>query len=106
MSKFMRLIVLFDLPVTTKTERKAATKFRKFLLDDGYYMMQYSCYCRICGSYEITDKHEKRLESNLPSKGSIRTLIVTENQFARMKILVGEKVPNEKKVSSEQLVLF
>ncbi|QRF23185.1 CRISPR-associated endonuclease Cas2 [Alicyclobacillus sp. TC] len=106
MSRIMRLIVLFDLPVTTKAERKAATQFRQFLLHDGYYMMQYSCYCRICGSYEMAEKHERRLQAHLPEKGSIRTLLVTEKQFMRMKILVGNYVPNERKMQSEQLLLF
>lgn len=106
MSRIMRLLVLFDLPVKTRSERKAAAKFREFLLSDGYYMMQYSCYCRICGSYEIAAKHEHRLQAHLPGRGSVRTLLITERQFARMKILVGEAVPNERKVHAEQLVLF
>ena len=38
MSKFMRMIVFFDLPVGTARERKAATKFRNFLIKDGYHM--------------------------------------------------------------------
>ena len=36
MSKFMRMIVFFDLPVGMERERKAATKFRNFLIKDGY----------------------------------------------------------------------
>lgn len=44
MSKFMRMIVFFDLPVGTARERKAATKFRNFLIKDGYHMVQYSVY--------------------------------------------------------------
>ena len=42
------LMVAFDLPVTTKAGRKSATNFRKFLLDDGYQMMQFSVYVRPC----------------------------------------------------------
>ena len=99
-------MVFFDLPVTTKAERKAASRFRHFLLNDGYYMMQFSCYCRICGSYEIADKHEGRLRANLPDQGSVRALIVTEKQFSKMKVYVGECHPNERKVHGEQLLLF
>lgn len=33
----MRMLVFFDLPVTTVNERKIATQFRKFLLKDGYH---------------------------------------------------------------------
>ena len=48
----MRLIVMFDLPVMTKAERRAATQFRNFLLNDGYYMMQFSIYIRLCNGIE------------------------------------------------------
>lgn len=102
----MRLLVLFDLPVTTKEDRKAAALFRKFLLKDGYYMLQFSCYCRICPSYEASEKHERRLTAYLPTRGSVRTLVLTENQYARMKFLVGEKLPMDKKTRSDQLFLF
>ena len=47
-NRFMRIIVMFDLPVITDKEKKTATKFRKFLLDEGFIMMQYSVYSRIC----------------------------------------------------------
>ena len=40
--------VMFDLQVGAEKERKMATKFRNFLLDDGYIMMQFSVYSRIC----------------------------------------------------------
>jgi CRISPR-associated protein Cas2 len=33
------LIVAFDLPVGTRRQRKEATDFRKFLLDDGCQMI-------------------------------------------------------------------
>ena len=41
---FMRMIVLFDLPVTTKAKMRAANQFRQFLLKDGYQMLQLSIY--------------------------------------------------------------
>ena len=31
MTKFMRMIVFFDLPVKEKSEQKAASRFRNFL---------------------------------------------------------------------------
>ena len=40
MNKFMRLMVFFDLPVVKDKDRKAAAKFRRFLLKDGYDMVQ------------------------------------------------------------------
>lgn len=90
MNKFMRLLVFFDLPTTTAAERKEAAKFRKFLLDDGYHMVQYSVYARVCNGTDAVTKHELRLHSNLPKNGSIRLLTLTEKQYSSMKILLGE----------------
>ena len=41
-NRFMRVMVFFDLPVKTKKDRKAYTDFRKFLIKDGFIMVQYS----------------------------------------------------------------
>lgn len=103
---FMRMIVLFDLPVTTKAKMRAANQFRQFLLKDGYQMLQLSIYTRIIKGRDALEKHHKRLVAHLPEEGSIRCLSITEKQFASMEILVGEKKPQEKNVNSNQLLLF
>lgn len=90
----MRLIVMFDLPVRTKTERRAAAQFRQFLLKDGYYMMQFSVYVRLCSGMEAANKHRMRLLRMIPKAGSVRTLLITERQFERMEILCGETIPD------------
>ena len=102
----MRILVFFDLPVTTAKGRKEANKFRKFLLNDGYNMLQFSVYSRICSGPDATEKHIKRIMKNLPSRGSVRLLTVTENQYAKMMFLVGEPTPQEKKVKTNQLSFF
>lgn len=103
--RFMWLFVFFDLPVKTKPERKTATRFRNFLLKDGYMMIQFSVYARICNGKDRVDKHLQRLNSTIPEKGSVRIIQITDKQYERMKILVGTKKNNEKS-QSEQLVLF
>lgn len=101
----MWLMVFFDLPVGTKTERRHATQFRNFLKKDGYLMLQFSVYARICRAEEGVDKHLERVKTNLPGQGSVRTLQVTDKQYARMKLLVGDSKKSEKK-ATEQLVLL
>ena len=103
----MRLLVFFDLPVKTKLERKQATSFRNFLLKDGFYMVQFSLYGRICNTVESAQMHEARISMNLPHHGSVRSMIVTEKQYASMRVLVGNLKPKEnKKISSEQISFF
>ena len=73
----MRMLVFFDLPVTTASERKNATRFRNFLLKDGYYMVQFSVYSRVCNGNDAVEKHFKRIKENLPPNGSVRLLTIT-----------------------------
>ena len=104
--RFMRLLVFFDLPVVTKAERRAYTVFRRFLINDGYDMIQFSVYGRILNGQDALEKHYRRLMDNLPPEGSVRCLSVTEKQFASMKLLVGLPLFQEKAVKTNQMLLF
>ncbi len=106
MSKYMRLVIFFDLPVVTKNDRKIYSKFRKFLINDGYDMLQFSVYSRICNGEDGVKKHYNRLKEHLPKKGSIRCMKVTEKQYASMEILVGKRTVRERKIDAEQLSIF
>lgn len=102
----MRMLVFFDLPMVTKAERKSYTQFRRFLLNDGYDMMQFSVYGRILNGIDAEQKHTQRLTLNLPPAGSVRVLTVTEKQFASMKLMVGMPLFQEKQVNASQMLLF
>lgn len=68
MSRFMRMLVFFDLPVQTKKQRREATAFRNFLIKDGYHMLQYSVYARVCNGNDAVTKHRARLTGQLPGQ--------------------------------------
>ena len=102
----MRMTVFFDLPVASKADRRAYTVFRRFLLNDGYDMIQFSIYGRILNGSDAEEKHMKRLVANLPPEGSVRVLTVTEKQYASMKLLVGLPHFQEEKVNATQIALF
>ena len=96
MSSYMRIIVFFDLPVVLPRERKAYSRFRKFLLKDGYTMLQYSVYTRICNGEDGVRKHMRRLKENIPPvNGAIRSIKITEKQFENMDILLGTTTSEE-----------
>jgi CRISPR-associated protein Cas2 len=104
--RFMRMVVFFDLPMVTKTEKRQYTVFRRFLINDGYDMIQFSVYGRVLNGSAAVDKHYQRLANNLPPAGSVRLMTVTEKQFAGMKLLVGLPLFQETKVGSAQIALF
>ncbi|MDR1952761.1 MAG: CRISPR-associated endonuclease Cas2 [Elusimicrobiota bacterium] len=101
----MRIIVFFDLPTETAENRRDAARFRNDLIKDGYYMLQYSVYCRICRGLDSLDKHIRRLMSRVPPEGNVRALEVTEKQYGRMKIILGKKQIVEE-IDDRQLLLF
>ena len=103
--RFVWMFVFFDLPVGTKADRRWATRFRKFLKDDGFLMLQLSVYARVCRGEDAAEKHVQRVTKNLPPKGSVRTLQVTDRQYARMRLMLGEATLSEKK-APQQLVLL
>lgn len=103
--RFVWMFVFFDLPVGTKADRRWATRFRKFLKDDGFLMLQLSVYARVCRGEDAANKHAQRVTKNLPPKGSVRTLQVTDKQYTRMKLLLDEATFSEKK-APDQLVLL
>jgi len=83
------MLVAFDCPVGTKEQRKAATGFRKFLLEDGYQMLQWSVYARPLVTHARMQTHLRRLKSNIPPEGSIRAIYVTEAQWQRSYVVHG-----------------
>jgi CRISPR-associated protein Cas2 len=92
--------------MVTKTEKRAYTQFRRFLLNDGYDMIQWSVYGRLLCGHDDQEKHLKRLDENLPPEGSVRCMVVTEKQFASIRIMVGKPRFHEKKPAAAQLLLF
>ena len=94
------LIVAFDLPVTEKEARKAYTDFRKFLLNDGYQMIQFSVYARSLVTYSRMQTHLRRLEARIPPEGSIRAWYITQAQWQRSFVIHGKPA---KKADPEQL---
>ena len=102
----MRLMVLYDLPVVSSKDRKVYARFRKFLLRDGYDMVQFSVYARICNGQDAVQKHVDRIMANLPGKGNVRCMQVTEKQFGDIKVLVGEKKKKENPKYARQLSFF
>lgn len=102
----MRLLVFFDLPMVTKAEKRAYVQFRRFLLNDGYDMIQWSVYGRLLNGADAQEKHIKRLVDALPPAGSIRCMTVTEKQFSGIRLLVGLPLFQEKTVTTEQMLLF
>ena len=89
--RYMRMLLVFDMPTETADERKAYRKFRKFLINEGFIMHQFSVYSKLLLNNSASNAMLERLKANNPKKGNITLLTVTEKQFARMIYLNGQR---------------
>lgn len=103
--RVMWVFVLFDLPTETKKDRKIYTTFRDKLIKDGFTMFQFSIYLRHCASRENAEIHIQRVKNNLPKKGNVGILCITDKQFGNMELFVGSKEETIK-TPYQQLELF
>ncbi len=101
----MWLYVMFDLPVGTKPERKAASKFRLFLLDQGFEMAQFSVYLRFAESKEAAETYIGKIRQALPGKGKVHIVTITDRQYGNARIFTGQK-HERRSGNPDQLVLF
>ncbi len=102
--RLMWMLVMFDLPVMTEGQRKSATKFRQFLLDQGFEMAQYSVYMRYCAGKEQVEAQVRSIRRNLPRHGQISILSFTDKQYEQMVHFDGAAAHRRK--MPDQLALF
>jgi CRISPR-associated protein Cas2 len=103
--RIMWMIVMFDLPVITKAQRKDANHFRLSLLDMGYLKCQLSIYAKVCTSKEQAAVQVRQIKSILPPKGDVDILMITDAQFQRI-ICFQERRNTSPKNQPKQLELF
>lgn len=101
----MRVVVFFDLPVDTAADRNEYRRFRKFLIRNGFVMMQESVYSKIVLNNTAAVAVQENVRLHKAAKGLIQMLVITERQFERMEIVVGEP-QNEIVDSDERLVIL
>lgn len=87
--RFMRVIVFFDLPMTTLEDRREYNRFRKYLIKSGFIMMQESVYSKLAQNSGVADAVINNVRKNKPTEGLVQLLSVTEKQFQKMEYIIG-----------------
>ena len=103
--KAMWLMVMFDLPTVTKEEKREYSRFRKYLLGEGFMQLQFSVYAKYCSSRENSQKYYRYIKDIVPPGGYVRLLMVTDKQFGDMVSLYGKNAEDIEK-KPDQLLLF
>jgi CRISPR-associated protein Cas2 len=98
-------MVFFDLPTTTAENRREYSRFRKYLVKNGFIMLQESVYCKLALNQTVSEAITQGVRKNKPSDGLVQVLTLTEKQFSKMEIITGE-VKSNILDSDERLVIL
>lgn len=96
---------MFDLPTETAQQRKEYRQFRKKLINEGFLMIQYSVYVRVCVTRKTAQFLEKRVKKFLPKGGIVQSLMITEKQYNDMHFLVGKPIEDVRNLSDRTVIL-
>ena len=102
--RFMRIIVMFDLPTETPLHRHNYGKFSRYLIKSGFMMLQESIYVKLALNQNIANAIVDNIKKNRPPEGLVQILSITEKQFSKMEIITGEYSTNT--IDSDERLLI
>ena len=100
----MRTIVFFDLPNIYAKDRRNYNEFRRYLLSEGFVMMQESVYSKIVLNTQQSGGLMDRLRKKSPKKGLIQVLTITEKQYSQIEYIIGKS--NTKIIDTEDRLVI
>ena len=104
--KEVRVLILYDLPMSDTVNRKHYIKFRKEIMELGCYLVQYSVYAKVLKNEIYYDSFIAKVKQVLPEEGEVRIIKITEKQYDNMIFLSGAQNKFEKKISNNNVVVF
>lgn len=103
-NRIMRTIVFFDLPNIYTNDKRNYFLFRKFLLNEGFIMLQESVYSKIVLNSQQGHFLIDRIRKNAPKKGLIQVLTITEKQYFNIEYIIGNY--NSNIIDSEERLVI
>lgn len=100
----MRIIIFFDLPTVTYWDKREYTRFRKFLIKSGFIMMQESVYSKLANNSSVASSVKENIKKNKPKAGLVQMLTVTEKQYAKMDLVIGQISSNI--IDTDERIIF
>lgn len=90
-----KLLIMYDFPHKTKQQRRNAGNFRRKLIQLGFNMLQYSIYLRVIATQTEKENLIFKVKQITPKQGTVRIISLTESEYAKMKMLSGDRLPIE-----------
>ena len=88
--RFMRVLVFYDLPSTDSEDRRAYSLFHRYLIRNGFLMLQQSVYVKLALNQTTVSAMIDSVKKNKPPAGLVQILTVTEKQFQKIELVSGE----------------
>lgn len=101
--RFMRMIIFYDLPTETLSQRRTFAKFVKQIKKIGFLSLQKSVYMKLCINASGVDSTKIELKKILPQEGNVALLVITEKQFSSIEYMLGEHETNV--INSEDRII-
>ncbi|GLB47438.1 CRISPR-associated endoribonuclease Cas2 [Philodulcilactobacillus myokoensis] len=101
----MRLMIMFDLPTETSEDKRNYRHFRKSLINEGFVMIQYSVYAKVCVNRLSAKFIDNRVSAFAPQKGVIQSMMMTEKQYNDMHFITGKPVEDIRNTSDRTIIL-
>lgn len=92
--RVMRTIVFFDLPNIYHKDKMNYQLFHKFLINEGYIMLQESVYSKLALNLQQAEFNVNKIRKNAPNKGLIQVLNITEKQYTEIEYIIGKSNSN------------
>ena len=91
MNKYNVIMIVFDLHMTTASERHEYRMFRKHLIRNGYMFMQESVYVKLIRNSSSLSGEIREIKSAAPAGGSVIAVPMTLENFKRIHTVTGDK---------------
>ncbi|MBA2658648.1 MAG: CRISPR-associated endonuclease Cas2 [Nitrosospira sp.] len=104
--RVMWVIAVYDCPMTEREERRDYTLFRKALLQENFFQLQYSLYVRHFPTMAVAEATIQRIRLGIPAGAQVAFFLVTDKQYAMTREFFGPKPTRKKPDLPEQVELF
>lgn len=99
----MRVVVMLN-PTNKYGTKTEYSKFRKYLSEEGFLLIQPEVYIKTVSSRKSADRQIAKMYPVAPTTGRILVCRITENQFHAIQYLVGEPSKQENVVGANGII--
>lgn len=99
------VLLMFDLPVKTREQRRRASQYRLMLLEIGFSMVQLSIYSKYLINATGLRSILPQIKNEIPNNGAVRVMRLTDEQWASTYRYYGP-IDTSNEPIPDQLALF